>query len=202
MAKQTDAGEMVAGVEGLILSLAARFSKLCGNRVEAEELAQLGRIAALTATETYNPNGGAAFSTYAWSAVRNALGHEIRKFKRATVSIDDANNDDCYIDGLPADELMADERMEQAQREAQVRSIVERVKAEHYAKKPELFDAVVARLMASFEVARPTAAEAQRSRSDVTLESIAERFGCTREWVRRTEVTVKSHLATALTEVA
>jgi len=198
-----NAAEMVAGVEGIVKSLAAKYSRISNGRVDAVELAQLGRFAAFSVVESFDPAAGAAFSTYAFAAVRNAMGNEIRKATRASVSLDApvyGDSDECYIDGLPADGVAPDAALEAVEREEQVRAIVASVMAEHFAAKPELFMAIVERLMNQVDVSARY--EGVTQRSDVTLESIAVRFNISREWVRRTEALVKSHLATALSEVA
>lgn len=207
---QEKALEMVAGVERLVLSMARRYARIAKGGLDVEDLLQVGRYAVWAATETYDENKGASFVTYAYSALRIALGNMTRRGVLlvslngpAHVNPQEASlldDEECLIDGLPSDEVLADVRLEAAQRERTVQNILARVKAEHFAKKPELFDAVVERLMGSFEAKHPSGTAAVNHCSEVTLEDIALRCQCSREWARRTEVSVRAHLVSALAE--
>jgi RNA polymerase sigma factor (sigma-70 family) len=53
---------------GLVTALAARFTPR--GTVEVDDLVQEGRVALLLAVRSYDPAGGASFTSYAWGVVR------------------------------------------------------------------------------------------------------------------------------------
>jgi len=200
-----DAAKMVASVEKMIRSMAAQYARASKGAVLADDLCQIGRLAAFAATESFDVKGGAVFSTYAYSAIRNAMGNELRRPRELAVLHAPRFNDEdeCLLDGLPADQVACDEQLVMAEREAQVRRIVERVKAEHFAAKPVLYTLVVARLQLGVAIEEPEHnGVATTFRSEMTLEEIAGVCGCTREWVRVTETKIRARLAVELAELS
>jgi RNA polymerase sigma factor (sigma-70 family) len=53
---------------GLVAALAARFTPR--GTVEVDDLVQEGRVALLLAVHSYDPTGGASFTSYAWGVIR------------------------------------------------------------------------------------------------------------------------------------
>jgi len=196
---------MVAEMEPFIRSLSVKFSRLCAGRVDAHELAQLGRFAVLVVAPTYDSKAGAKWTTFGYVAARNAMGNEIRKAGRAAVPLDgfngtddgDGDNRERLIDTLPATTVLPDVACETAEQNARVRAIVARVRAE--ATNVELFDAVLARLQAAVEISERY--EGTTFRSEITLEEIAKASNCTRENVRLHEKRIKARLAAAFAEL-
>ena len=203
-----DAAKMVASVEKMIRAMAARYALASKGAVLADDLIQLGREAAFASTKTYRADGGTVFSTYAYRAMRFAMKNELRRSPREQATLDaprfarSHDDDECFLDGLPSDVVPSNERLVMAERKAQVRKIVARVKAEHFAAKPVLYALVIARLQLGVEIQDTTLEEASTFRSEMTLEEIADVCGCSREWVRKTETKVRARLADALMEVA
>jgi len=186
-------------MEKIIRLEAARCARY--GRADAADLAQIGRLAAFRAWEQFDVSKGAAWKTWASRGVRIAVETAARSARPVAVSLDSFSGDDdgCLLDGLPADWEPADERLGAAEREVVVRRIVARVRAEFAAKKQEaIYDAVVARLLASVEVVAPTGKTAVTSRSEITLASIAASCGCSRQWAHKAEATIKARLAAEL----
>jgi RNA polymerase sigma factor (sigma-70 family) len=197
------AAALVAQVEDAVRALAVKWGRT--KKHDYEDLAQIAREAAWVATETFEP-GIATFSTYADRAMTMALRNAVRAGGRKYVAPASLNapvgfqgeEGGEWIDTIAGEVVAAaDEIVSAGEREEQVRRIVAAVKAEHFAAKPALFDALVERLMA----AEAVRADAQTNRSEVTLADVAAAHGCSREWVRRTEMSVRARLSVALASV-
>jgi RNA polymerase sigma factor (sigma-70 family) len=191
---------MVAAAEHIIRGQARKFSR--SGLSDVEELTQLGRVAVLAAIETFDPEGRALWTTYAYLAARNAIANEVRTLRRTSASLDaplyDGEEGETVLDGLPSPTVTPDVALESAERSELVRTILARVRAE--SRNPDLFDRILQRLQLA--VAVSARYEGVTQRSEITLDEIARACDCTRENVRLHEKRIKATLAVALSEVA
>lgn len=211
MMKTMTVEALVAEVESFVKAEARKAARKSGGRVEAEDLEQVGRMAAMTQAARFDQTRGLKFITYALpliqrevrrAAVRggSVVSTSTVRVRQSDVSLsvsgdhDDDNKPtlgDTLTDGFDVEAVI-----EAAQTEATVKAIVSKVKWERFAERAEMFDAIVERLMSGDLT--PTGLFT----SDVTLADIASKHGMTREGVRRVELQVRAHLTAAFQQEA
>lgn len=195
---------LMGEVEGMIRGFAARLARTAGGSVDAADLAQVGRIAALKALETYNPDGGTAFRTYCYHPVGEEMKREANRSRssarRSTgkVTLDVSfsapvgDEGETTVGEMFADEAPSiEEQVAKAQIEARVRGIVASVREEQA--NQSLFDDLLERLMTSY-----FAGEGERMRSEVPLATLAEKYGMSRQGIAVNEKRVLAALTVAL----
>lgn len=197
---------LVAEVERYIVSEAKRAARKSGGRVDSEDLAQVGRIAALKQAERFDPTKGFKFVTFALERIRR----EIRRaavqggsvvqtstvFSRGDVSLQWTAGDDTETtlqDLLACEKGSPEDAAIQTQADARVRAIVDRVKWERFAEKARLFDDVVARLVNG-------SMTAEKFTSEIGLAEIAAKHGLSKQAVSVWESKIRSSLSAALSE--
>jgi RNA polymerase sigma factor (sigma-70 family) len=205
-----DTAALLSEVEAMIRGFASKLVRASGGAVDAADLAQVGRIAALRAAASYDPQGGASFRTYCFHPVGEEMRREARRSRssavRCTGSVvrdvslsapvgEDSEQTlgDTFSDGAPSTE----DQFAAAEVEAKVRAIVARVKGEQFKACEALFDELLERLMTSY-----FADKGERMRCEgPSLRSLAEKYSLSHEWVRKTEVRISDALRVALTQV-
>lgn len=214
MTTDTTKTMMMAAVEKMIQRAAVKLARLAGGSLDAGDLAQIGRIAALKAAETFDTAGGASFRTYCWHPVHETMRREAVASRSAagTVTVLRAHdvslsaparagnaasddNGESTVGDTFADSVDLEERVAKAQFEARVRSIVARVRAEQ--DNSALFDDLLARLMSSH-----FAGEGLRLRSEISLEELAVKHGCSKQNVSQREKKIRARLAEVLAPVS
>lgn len=197
--------KLLSEVTPMIQGLAKRLASGAGGSVDRDDLFQVGMMRATYCAASYNPNGGASFATWCYRAVgadmrraRNASRStfaKVARFEADSVSLSTpiGESENTLEDILPDSSATAEVRVAQAQREAQVRAIVARVRAEH--RNPAMFDDLIERLMSS------TFKSQERNRSEVSLSDIAAKHGISRQGAHVNEKSLRARLEEALAEM-
>ena len=202
--------ELLSQVTPMVRGFAKRLAVQSGGSVDAADLSQVGLMAALRCAKTFDASKGATFRTYCWHPVME----EMKRAKNASRSVAGtvsrcaardvsfsapvrATDDDgeTFGDLLPSEEESAEEQTMKAEREAKVREIVARVRMGW--KNKELFDDLLARLMASH-----FSGEGERMRSEIPLAEIAAKHSMTRQGADVNSKRVREVLTRALAVVA
>lgn len=197
---------LLTEVEGMIRAFAFRLARTAGGSVEAADLAQVGRIAALKCAETFAENGGAAFRTYCYhpvgeemkreacrsrSAAQRSTGKNIARDISFSAPVGSEESEqtvgDLFVDPAPLPEA----QVTALRFEARVRAIVARVREEQ--SNQVLFDDLLERLMTSH-----FAGAGERMRSEVPLAVLAQKHGMTRQGIALNEKRVLAVLTVAL----
>ena len=88
-AGDAEAKEQIYLAYGNLVRSIARSKTLVSADTDYDDLSQIGCFGLLRAIDTFNPDGGASFKTYASTCIENAIIDELRKKHLATEPIDE-----------------------------------------------------------------------------------------------------------------
>ena len=83
-AGDAEAKEQIYLAYGNLVRSIARSKTLVSADTDYDDLSQIGCFGLLRAIDTFNPDGGASFKTYASTCIENAIIDELRKKRLAT----------------------------------------------------------------------------------------------------------------------
>lgn len=208
---QTTTAALLSEVTPTIRGLAVRLAQASGGSIDAQDLVQVGLMAALRCAQTFDPQNGASFRTYCWHPVAEEM-KRARNVSRSVTGVvtrcaakdvsfsapanrrSGGDDETLFGDCIPDPSESAEELAMKAERDAKVKAIVARVRAEW--KNKALFDDLLDRLMASH-----FSGEGERLRAEVPLAAIAEKYGVTRQAIDRTNQKIRETLTVALVGV-
>lgn len=200
--------EMLATVKATVEMFARRWARTARGHLDFDDLVQVGYMAALKAAETFDPkhSAGAAFSTYCRVPVNGAMKNAVASWRGSMLSLDAPVGDDegsTYLDAVVAEVSglktswgaeQADNALEAAERDALVRSLVDKAIADFTTHRD------MARLIVERLVEGAQGEERFRAEGGLSVRDIGDKFGVSRQTVLNVEKKLRARLAEVLEE--
>jgi RNA polymerase sigma factor (sigma-70 family) len=190
--------ETVATVKTTVEKFARQYARTARGHLGYDDFVQIGYMAAMKAAESFDPSMGATLATYCRRPVSNAMRAACAEWRGSMLSLDAPvggdENETTFADLHAGEGATAEEALEGAERDALVRSMVDKAVAE-FESHQEMARLLVGRLMDGEMVE-------ERFRSDVSLADIATKFDVSRQYVGIVEKKLKARLVELLKEAA
>lgn len=191
---------MLATVKTTVEMFARRYSRMARGHLDFDDLVQVGYMAALKAADRYDPNdaSGASFATFARLPVESAMRNAVASWRGTMLSLDapvsGEEEGSTYLDAVAAEVATADEVLETAERDALVRSLVDKAIADFTTHRD------MARLIVERLVEGAQGEERFRAEGGLSVRDIGDKFGVSRQTVLNVEKKLRARLAEVLEE--
>lgn len=187
---------MLASVKGTVEMYARRWAR-SAQHLDYDDLVQIGYAAAMKAAATFDPTKGATFATYCRRPVSNAMrnavvgqGNELS----LDAPMDDEEEGSTYLDSLRQETASPEEALEASERDALVRSLVDRV-IDEFESHQDMARMLVERLMEGSQ-----GDERFRAEGGLSLREMGAKFGVSRQTVLNVEKRLRARLREVLAE--
>jgi RNA polymerase sigma factor (sigma-70 family) len=171
-----DREKLVLDNMNLIPYIAREFSK---NELVLEELVGEGTVALVQASRTFDEKRGTMFTTYAGTAIRNAMKKHLRNTSDNTVSFESVVNDE----GLPLSETLADPMAVNPEKAMLQRELIETIKTGINRLEPR--EAWIIKRYFGLECGEPMSAEAIGEYIGLTRGRVSQLLTESLEFLRR-----------------